>query len=129
MPHMIRRVAHPIVAGFILAAPYAAIMSTVAAFLLLISSGIVRDIYQRTINPEAPARRLRVLSIAVTAGVGLVVTIAALRPPDFLQYIIVFSTSGMGCSFAFPMALALYWRRSTRQGVLAGMVGGCLTVF
>src|SRR5690606_35326353 len=40
-------------AGLLVAAPFAAVMSTVDSFLLMISSGLVRDIYQRNLNPEA----------------------------------------------------------------------------
>lgn len=119
----------PLCAGLLLAAPYAAIMSTVAAFLLLISSSLVRDIYQRTINPNVSQRTIRRCSYSVTALVGLVVMIGALNPPQFLQYVIVFTGSGQGCSFLIPMALALYWRRATRAGVFAAMLGGGLTVF
>src|SRR5207245_8268122 len=67
MPAMVRHVAHPLVAGLLLAAPYAAIMSTVAAFLLMISSSLVRDIYQRTINPNASPRALKTSSYVITA--------------------------------------------------------------
>ncbi len=129
MPAMVRHLAHPLVAGFLLAAPYAAIMSTVAAFLLMISSSLVRDLYQRTFNPKASNRSLKAASYGVTALVGVVVMVGAINPPGFLQYIIVFTGSGQGCSFLLPMALALYWRRSTRQGVFAGMLGGFVAVF
>jgi sodium/pantothenate symporter len=118
----------PFVAGALMAAPYAAIMSTVAAFLLLISSSLVRDLYQRTINPKASDRTLRRVSYATTALVGIVVMVGAINPPGFLQYIIVFTGTGQGCSFLVPMALSLYWKRATRQGMLAGMLGGFLVV-
>jgi SSS family transporter len=55
MPFMIRQLASPIstvLAGILLAAPYAAIMSTVAAYLLIVSSSLVRDIYQRMLRPK-----------------------------------------------------------------------------
>ncbi len=110
--------------GLILAAPYAAAMSAVAGFLLLISSSLVRDIYQRNINPFVSPRAVRWVSYGTTAVVGLIVTAAALRPPRFLQYIIVFTTSGMACTFLAPMVLALYWRRATRAGALAAVVSG-----
>lgn len=130
MPAMVRHLTRdtPWLGGILLAAPYAAIMSTVAAFLLLISSSLVRDIYQRTINPNAPDWVMKLSSYGVTALVGLVVGFFALRPPAFLQYVIVFSASGQGCSFLMPMLLTLYWPRTTRQGVLAGVVGGLLTL-
>lgn len=130
MPAMIRHLTRdlPWMGGILLAAPYAAIMSTVAAFLLLISSSLVRDIYQRTINPKAPDWAMKLASYGVTALVGIVVCFFALRPPAFLQYVIVFSASGQGCSFLVPMLLTLYWRRTTREGVMAGMLGGLLTL-
>lgn len=128
MPAMTRHLAHPLVAGLLLAAPYAAIMSTVAAFLLMISSSLVRDLYQRTINPDVSPRTIKTASYVVTALVGVVVVVGALNPPGFLQYIIVFTGTGQGCSFLVPMGLALYWRRATRQGMLAGMLGGFLVV-
>src|SRR5262249_34162271 len=60
--------------------------------------------------------------------VGVGVMIAAMNPPRYLQYFIVFTGTGQSCSFLFPMLLCLYWKRATRQGMLAGMVGGGLTV-
>jgi sodium/pantothenate symporter len=128
MPAMALRVAPPLIAGLLLAAPYAAIMSSVAAFLLMISSSLVRDIYQRTINPEVTPRVLKAASYMATALVGVCVLIGALHPPDFLQYIIVFTSTGLACAFLIPMLMLLYWRRATGPGVMAAMLGGLLTV-
>lgn len=128
MPAMARHLASPVWAGLLLAAPYAAIMSTVAAFLLLISSSLVRDLYQRVINPKASDRTLRLSSYLITGLVGVLVMIGALNPPNFLQYIIVFTGSGLGCAFFIPVLLTLYWSRATRAGVLASMLGGFGTV-
>jgi SSS family solute:Na+ symporter/sodium/pantothenate symporter len=118
----------PLLGGLILAAPYAAAMSAVAGFLLLMSSSLVRDIYQRNINPEVSARTVRWVSYGTTAVVGVIVTIGALRPPRFLQYIIVFTGAGMGCTFLAATVLALYWRGATRAGALASLVGGFASV-
>ena len=60
--------------------------------------------------------------------VGVIVTLGALRPPHFLQYIIVFTGAGMGATFLAPTILALYWRRATRPGALAAMYGGFVGV-
>jgi len=130
MPAMVRYLTRDYawVGGLLLAAPYAAIMSTVAAFLLLISSSLVRDLYQRTINPHASPRALKIASYLATGLVGVIVFAGAMNPPDFLQYVIVFTGAGMGCSFLAAMLLALYWRRMTRAGAKAAVLGGCLTV-
>jgi SSS family solute:Na+ symporter/sodium/pantothenate symporter len=119
---------YPLIGGLILAAPYAAAMSAVAGFLLLMSSSLVRDIYQRNINPSVSPRLVRWVSYTTTAVVGIIVTAGALRPPRFLQYIIVFTGAGMGCTFLAPTVLALYWRRATRPGALAGLIGGFASV-
>jgi Na+/pantothenate symporter len=118
----------PVLGGLILAAPYAAAMSAVAGFLLLMSSGLVRDIYQRNINPDVSPRLVRRVSYGTTAVVGVIVTLASLRPPQFLQYLIVFTGAGMACTFLAPTVLGLYWRRATRAGALAGLLGGFLSV-
>jgi sodium/pantothenate symporter len=103
-------------------------MSAVAAFLLMISSSLARDIYQRSINPGVSAKTMKRISYSVTSIIGIGVLIAALRPPDYLQYIIVFTGTGQSCSFLFPMLACLYWKRATKRGALAGMLGGALTV-
>ena len=51
-------------------------------------------------------------------------TIAAINPPKFLQYFIVFAGGGLSTSFLVPMIMTLYWRRSNTPGVLAAMFGG-----
>ncbi|MCE9532370.1 MAG: sodium transporter [Planctomycetes bacterium] len=129
MPEMARRLApHPFIAGMLLASPYAAVMSAVAAFLLVISSSLVRDIYQRSINPNVTTKTMKYLSYTVTTLVGVGVLIAALKPPTYLQYLVVFTGTGQSSAFFFPMLGCLYWRRATKRGMLAGMLGGGLTV-
>src|SRR5262249_38814511 len=118
----------PVLGGLILAAPYAAAMSAVAGFLLLMSSSLVRDIYQRNINPNVSPRLVRWVSYGTTAVVGVGVTLAALWPPDYLQYLIIFTGTGMACTFLAPTVLGLYWRRATQAGALTGLVSGFLTV-
>lgn len=113
-------------AGLLVAAPFAAVMSTVDSFLLMISSCLVRDIYQRNLNPDASEQSMRRLSYLVTAVVGVAAVWGAINPPDFLQDIIVYVGSGLAACFLFPVALALYWPRTTTAGAAAAMVGGFL---
>lgn len=111
-------------AGLLIAAPFAAVMSTVDSFLLMISSALVRDIYQRNINPEAEDKIIKRLSFSFTLLVGLVAMIGAINPPQFLQDIIVYVGSGLAACFLAPMVFALYWPRSNVQGCAAGMLAG-----
>jgi SSS family solute:Na+ symporter/sodium/pantothenate symporter len=113
-----------VLAGIIMAAPFAAIMSTVDSTILVISSSLVRDVYQRSVNPDASQARIRTLSYLTTFIVGAVVMLGALNPPRFLQTIIVLTGAGCACTYLAPMFFALYWRRMNSTGVFAGMVGG-----
>ena len=114
----------PWLAGLVVAAPFAAVMSSVDSFLLVISSSLVRDVYQRNINPNASDKTLQRLSWAVTGGVGMLAILAALNPPEYLQDLIISASEGLASSFMMPMILALYWQRMTGAGAIAGMIGG-----
>ena len=114
----------PWLAGLLLAAPFAAVMSSVDSFLLMVSSSVVRDIYQNRINPDASEKRLKKLSYLVTAVVGILAMLAVLNPPEYLQDLIVFATSGLAGCFLMPMLLGLYWPGMTARGAVAGMLGG-----
>jgi len=115
---------HAVLAAVFVAAPFAAVMSTVDSFLLLISSSIVRDIYQRSINPKVTEKVARWMSYITTVIVGVIVTLLATRTIDFLQYIVVFTSSGFACTFLAPTFLGIYWKDMTREGALASAVGG-----
>lgn len=111
-------------AGLLIAAPFAAIMSTVDSFLLLISSAVVRDIYQRNINPKAEEKTIKRLSYLCTLLVGVGAMLGAVNPPKFLQDIIVYTGSGLAASFLAPAIFTLYWPRVNRSGMLGGMLAG-----
>ncbi|MCB1233040.1 MAG: hypothetical protein KDN19_22535, partial [Verrucomicrobiae bacterium] len=132
MPEMAAHVTElagvPWLAGLLVAAPFAAVMSSVDSFLLLVASGVVRDIYQDTINPDASEERMRKLSHAVTIIVGFLAVLVVLNPPPYLQTLIVFASGGLGASFLMPIVLALYWPRMTADGALLGMISGALTI-
>lgn len=111
-------------AGLLIAAPFAAVMSTVDSFLLMISSALVRDIYQRNINEAATEAKIKKLSYFFTLIVGLGALVGAMYPPEFLQDIIVYTGSGLAAAFLAPVVYALYWPRSNYQGCIAAMLGG-----
>ena len=117
----------PWLAGLLVAAPFAAVMSSVDSFLLVASSAFVRDIYQGHINRDAPVSMIKRLSYAVTVLIGILAVLVALNPPTYLQDLIVFATGGMAGCFLIPMVLSLYWRRMTGSAAIAGMLGGTIT--
>lgn len=117
----------PWLAGLLLAAPFAAVMSSVDSFLLVASSSLVRDVYQQYVNPEASRRRVERMSYLATGAIGALAFLASIRPPEKLQTVIVFASGGVGAAFLVPMVAALYWRRVNGAGMIAGMLGGTLT--
>ncbi len=118
----------PWLAGLLVAAPFAAVMSSVDSFLLLFSSGIVRDIYQQHINPGASEKRLKTMTYTVNIVIGGLAVLAVIKPVDFLQDLIVFASAGLGACFLIPIVFSLYWRRMTGAGAVWGMLSGGLTV-
>ena len=110
--------------GLLIAAPFAAVMSTVDSFLLMISSALVRDVYQHNINPAVSPQRIRQLSYLITLLVGVIAMFGAINPPRFLQDIIVYTGSGLAACFLGPTIFALYWPRANVAGCATGMVAG-----
>ena len=117
------------IAGLILAAPFGAVMATVSCYLLVIASGLVRDLYQRFFRPAAGARELRLLTYGVMIAVGLLAVAANIRPVKYLQALVVFSGTGAAASFVTPVLMAAYWRRATARGCIAAMLAGAGTMF
>src|SRR5262249_48775784 len=124
MPRLVVELANPYVAGLIMAAPYGAVMSTVSGFLLIVASGLVRDIYQRFLRPAASEREIAWASYAATVLVGAVGAIVALTPPNYLQLIIVFASGGMASAFLAPAVLGAFWRKATAAGAISAMATG-----
>jgi len=117
-----------LIAGMILAAPFGAVMSTVSSYLVVLSSGLVRDIYQRFIRPKATPGELRKAAYISMVLVGAIAVAVNISPVAYLQAFIVFSSTGAASTFLVPAIMACYWRRATVRGVLSSMVGGASTV-
>jgi SSS family solute:Na+ symporter/sodium/pantothenate symporter len=114
--------------GLILAAPFGAVMATVSGYLVVIASGLVRDVYQRFINPQANEYAIKRLSYVVMVLVGLVALAANIRPVAYLQAMVVFSGTGAAATFVVAALMAAYWRRATTPGTMAAMITGAATV-
>ena len=117
-----------LLSGLILAAPFGAVMATVSTYLVVIASGVVRDIYQRFFRPHASDNEIRNASHAVMIVLGLIGVAANIQPVDFLQKLIVFSTTATASSFVAPALMLAFWRRGTAPGVIAAMLAGGSTV-
>ncbi|MGE5483989.1 MAG: sodium/pantothenate symporter [Ignavibacteriales bacterium] len=127
MPTLTATVLNPWLAGFVLAAPLAAIMSTVDSVLILVSSAIIKDIYLSYFNPSAGERLIRRVSLSATAILGVAVFLAAMTQPPFLVWLNLWSLGGLEAAFLVPILAGLYWKRANATGALAGMVTGIST--
>jgi SSS family solute:Na+ symporter/sodium/pantothenate symporter len=114
-------------AGLVLAAPFGAVMATVSSYLVVIASGLVRDVYQRFIDPQANEFVLRRISYFVMVGVGMLAVAANINPPGYLQTFVVLSSGCAASSFLMPTMMLCYWRRATSAGVISAMLAGAGT--
>jgi sodium/pantothenate symporter len=124
MPLLSMKVLPPFVAGIVLAAPMAAIMSTVDALLILVSSALVKDVYLNYIKPNAEENQIKKVSFSVTAIIGLIVIILALSPPDLIIWLNLFSFGGLESVFIWPVILGLYWSKGNKNGAITSMILG-----
>jgi sodium/proline symporter len=122
---------HPIAFGIVVASIFAAIISTADSQLLVAASSVVRDFYEKILHRDEviPQKRLVLYSRIV---VGLLVTAAVvvgLTAEALVFWLVLFAWAGLGASFGPTSILALYWRGTTRAGVIAGLVTGTAITF
>src|SRR5699024_536011 len=98
------------ISDIVLAARFAAMISTIDSLLLLISSSVVKDIYVNYIKPEATMNHVKKVSLSVTVVIGIVAFLMALNPPELLIYLNLFAFGGLEAAFVWPLVLGLYWR-------------------
>ncbi|PAV28861.1 sodium/proline symporter [Virgibacillus profundi] len=120
---------HPFIAGILLAAVLAAIMSTISSQLLVTSSALVEDIYKDLFNAKATEERYVTLGRIAVLVVSIVAMIFAWQQNDTILGLVAFAWAGFGASFGPIILLSIYWRKITGIGALSGMVVGAITVF
>lgn len=119
--------------GLVIAGVLSAAMSTVDSLLMVAASSVVRDVYQRILNPSLPdeslVRLCRLTTVVLAMGAfALAMTVAYAIPERTVFWFIVFGWSGIAATFCPTMILSLFWKRFTRRGALAAMISGFLAV-
>ncbi len=133
MPMLLTSLLSPFWTGIFIAGPLAAIMSTVSTMLLMASAAVIKDLYihyalQGDASRLKPAR-IRTMSFATTAIIGVLVFLAALEPPDLLVWINLFAFGGLEAAFLWPILFGLYWPRAEGKGAVASIVAGLAAFF
>ncbi|EKM9250194.1 sodium/proline symporter PutP [Campylobacter upsaliensis] len=119
---------NPWIAGILLSAILAAIMSTASSQLLVSSSTLAEDFYRRIFKQDASSQMVMRLG---RIGVLLVALIAFLISTDknsSVLSIVAYAWAGFGASFGSVMLFSLFWSKMTRMGAIAGMVTGAVVV-
>lgn len=119
---------HPFIAGFMLAAILAAIMSTISSQLLVTSSALVEDIYRAYTKRELNGADGVLAGRIAVGAVALIAALLAWQRSDSILGLVAFAWAGFGASFGPIVILSLYWRKLTSAGAIAGMVTGAVVV-
>ncbi len=114
--------------GLVVASIFAAILSTADSQLLVAASCVVRDLGQQTLAKGRELEQARLVRWSRLAVLVLLLAsvVLGLTVPGLVFTLVLFAWAGLGAAFGPPLILSLYWRRTTRWGVLAGLVSGTL---
>jgi len=119
---------NPWVAGVLLSAILAAIMSTLSCQLLVCSSALTEDFYKGFLRPRASQRELVWFGRTMVLAVALIAIWIARDPSSKVLGLVAYAWAGFGAAFGPVVLTSLFWGRMTRNGALAGMIAGAATV-
>ncbi len=128
MPMLAREFMPEWLAVIMICGAIAAMMSTADSQLLSSASAVSEDIYRRLLRPDADQGRLLLISRLATLAVGCVAFLLAWRADALVYSLVLYAWAGLGSAFGPPLLLSLWWRRTSRAGVLGGLVTGTVVV-
>ena len=126
--YMITELFNPWLAGILLAAILSAIMSTIDSQLLVSSSALTEDFYQKVIKKDASEKEIIWVGRICVILISIIALVLALRPNDTILGIVAYAWGGFGAAFGPLVLFCLYSRRATWYSALAGMVVGTVTL-
>ena len=119
----------PLIAGFVMAGILAATISSSDSYLLIAASAFAKNIYQGLFRRKASDREVLNVSRFTLLLIAVVAIIIALDENSVIFTIVSFAWAGFGATFGPLMLFSLFWKRTTREGAVAGMIGGAGMVF
>lgn len=125
---MVNTLFHPVIAGILLAAILAAIMSTADSQLLVCSTAFAEDFYRDILKKNAGPQETLLVGRLAVVGIAVLATWLALNPDRSVLGMVSYAWAGFGAAFGPALLLSLYWRRMNALGALAGIVLGGTTV-
>ena len=118
----------PFATGLILSAVLAAVMSTASSQLLVTASAISKDFYHTFVRKNASDKELIYVSRLTVLVVSALAIVLALNPNSYILTMVSYAWAGFGAAFGPTILLSLYWKQMTKNGALAGIIVGGLTV-
>ncbi|PSL14125.1 sodium/proline symporter [Marinobacterium halophilum] len=125
---LVNAIFHPIIAGILLAAILAAIMSTADSQLLVSSSALAEDFYKQLLRKDASQKEIVMVGRLAVIGLSIVAMLLALNPDSTVLGLVSYAWAGFGAAFGPALLISLYWKNMTRNGALAGIIVGAVTV-
>ncbi|MDA0149044.1 sodium/proline symporter PutP [Vibrio sp. LaRot3] len=119
---------HPVVAGILLAAILAAIMSTADSQLLVSSSALAEDFYKQVFKQDASSEEIVMVGRIAVVAISIVALILAMTPDSSVLGLVSYAWAGFGAAFGPAVVLSLYWSKMNRNGALAGIIVGGVTI-
>ncbi|MGX5699436.1 sodium/proline symporter PutP [Acinetobacter kookii] len=119
---------NPWIAGIVLAAILAAVMSTLSCQLLVCSSTLTEDFYKSFLRKNASQTELVWIGRLMVLLIALLAIWMAGNPESKVLGLVAYAWAGFGAAFGPLIILSLFWRRMTLNGALAGMLVGAVVV-
>ncbi|MEQ1967346.1 sodium/proline symporter PutP [Xenorhabdus nematophila] len=119
---------NPWITGILLSAVLAAVMSTLSCQLLVCSSALTEDLYKAFIRSKASQKELVWVGRMMVLVVAAVAIIIATNPNNKVLALASNAWAGFGAAFGPVVLISVLWKRMTRNGALAGMLVGAITV-
>ncbi|WP_180065498.1 MULTISPECIES: sodium/proline symporter PutP [unclassified Acinetobacter] len=119
---------NPWIAGIILAAILAAVMSTLSCQLLVCSTTLTEDLYKGFIRKNASQKELVWIGRAMVLAIAVFAITFAMNPASKVLGLVAYAWAGFGAAFGPLIILSLLWKRMTLNGAIIGMIVGAVTV-
>ncbi|RZR36125.1 sodium/proline symporter PutP [Vibrio vulnificus] len=125
---LVNTVFHPVIAGILLAAILAVVMSTADSQLLVSSSALAEDFYKQVIKPDASSQEIVMVGRIGVVVISIIALILAMTPDSSVLGLVSYAWAGFGAAFGPAVVLSLYWKGMNRNGALAGILIGGITI-
>lgn len=128
--NMLTTMFNPVIAGILMTAILAAIMSTASSQLLVSASSVSKDLFATILKVDDNNPKLVWASRLTVGMIAVIAMIIAINPASSVFGLVSMAWGGFGSAFGPIILFSLFWRRMTRQGAIAGMIaGGVVDIF